>query len=176
MKEFYIEYDQSKLNETCAPIDLRDRDLIIQIYDLLRNTLLWLGGGAGLAAPQIDISKQVFIWAKNRDMNNIQLALNPSIEPEIESGTVESLEGCFSLPQKFFHIERYKKIYFDYFDINGKKISRIVEGFEAVILQHEYDHINKNILSNKGKLFKSFNNLREHQEFLENYRKISNYA
>jgi peptide deformylase len=176
MKEFYIECDDFKLKETCTLIDHSDKELITQIYNSLKNTLHWLGGGAGLAAPQISILKQAFIWTKNRDMNNIKLALNPSIEPYTELGMIESLEGCFSIPQKFFHVPRYKKIYFQYFDINGKEVSRIVEGSEAVVLQHEYDHLQKKLLSDKGKIFKTFDSSKEYKEFLENYRKISNHG
>lgn len=175
MNKFYIEYDTEKLKDPCLLVDLDDKALIEKIFSSLKNTLIFLGGGAGLAAPQIGIHKAAFIWSKDRKVENIQLALNPLLIPDTGSGMIQSLEGCFSVPNKFFYIDRYKKISFNYFDISGKKISMVAEGLEAIILQHEYDHLNKNLIIDKGTLFKSFESPEEYEEFLKVYRNTSHY-
>ena len=60
-----------------------------------------------------------------------------------ESGEFWSYEeGCLSIPGKTFTVKRYKKIHLSYFNRKGEYISEEVSGFKAIIVQHEYDHLN----------------------------------
>ena len=67
------------------------------------------------------------------------------INPEItyysrEKKTDE--EGCLSLPGIYGAVSRAKKIHLKYQDLNGKVIKEKIKGFEAVVVQHEVDHLN----------------------------------
>ena len=102
--------------------------------------IMYNAPGVGLAAPQIGINKNIFVFDIGDGPN---VAINPiKIETEGES---TFLEGCLSLPGYYWEITRpsYSKLYC--YDLKGKEI--IYEGEELMgrVLQHEYDHL-------KGKL------------------------
>jgi peptide deformylase len=100
---------------------------------------------AGLAAPQIGISKSVFIFSFDRDPKHLEGVINPKFTPEGEN-KVEGWEGCFSVmlskdTWKLAKIPRYEKIKVEYLNIEGEKVERVLEGFGAKVFQHEYDHL-----------------------------------
>lgn len=121
----------------------------------------------GLAAPQVGVSKQVFVFQipenipdKLKDSNYVTIpwtvAINPQYSP-VDKQTHEMTEGCFSVPHFYgTKVPRYKKINYSYTTIDGKKIEGIATGFFAQVFQHETDHLN-------GKLYidlvKNKNNL-----------------
>jgi peptide deformylase len=100
---------------------------------------------AGLAAPQIGISKSVFIFSFDRDPNNLEGVINPYFTP-VGEVKVEGWEGCFSVmlssgTWKLAKIPRYEIIKVQYLNVKGEKIERMLEGFAATVFQHEYDHL-----------------------------------
>jgi peptide deformylase len=100
---------------------------------------------AGLAAPQIGISKSVFIFSFDRDPKNLEAVINPSFVP-IGEAKIEGWEGCFSVilsnnTWRLAKIPRYESIQVQYLDIEGKKVGKILDGFAAKVFQHEYDHL-----------------------------------
>lgn len=118
--------------------------------------------GVGLAAPQIGISKAVFIVLKSVTepqksagqkesetkkftLDDILIFINPSIIKQ--SRKKESLhEGCLSVPGIFGNITRSRQVTLKALDENGKEIIRGAGGILAQVFQHECDHLN-------GKLF-----------------------
>ncbi len=100
---------------------------------------------AGLAAPQIGISKSVFIFSFDRDPKNLEAVINPSFIP-VRDTKIEGWEGCFSVMLsnglwKLAKIPRYEAIQVTYLNLEGEKIEKILEGFGAKVFQHEYDHL-----------------------------------
>lgn len=100
---------------------------------------------AGLAAPQIGISKSVFMFSFDRDPNNLEGVINPSFIPVGDIKT-EGWEGCFSVmlsdnSWKLAKIPRYETIKVQYLNVEGERIEKILEGFAATAFQHEYDHL-----------------------------------
>ena len=96
--------------------------------------------GVGLAAPQIGVNKNIFVFDIGEGPN---VAINPiKIQTEGES---TFLEGCLSLPGYYWEITRpsYAKLYC--YDLKGKEIFYEGEDLMGRVLQHEYDHL-------KGKL------------------------
>ncbi len=67
-----------------------------EIGESLIQSLALYGSAAGLAAPQIGISRSVFIYSNNRDPKNLEIIINPSFSP-IGTETLEGWEGCFSV-------------------------------------------------------------------------------
>ena len=106
-------------------------------------------GGAGLAAPQVHVSQRVVIFRvpeervtgrpDDRPQELIAL-INPVIEP---LGAAEELgwEGCLSLPGLRGAVPRHARIRYRGATPDGTSIERIVEGFHARVVQHEYDHL-----------------------------------
>jgi peptide deformylase len=104
--------------------------------------------GAGIAAPQIGIAKQVIIFgfAHNPRYSQAEPApetilLNPKFE--ILSTEMETLwEGCLSIPGLRGAVARSNKIHYWGLDQNGQVIDRVATGFHARVVQHECDHLN----------------------------------
>jgi len=98
-------------------------------------------GGYGLAAPQLGINKQIFIYRKNINSIKYKVIINPSIL--FKSGnTTSKNEGCLSVPGITKTIKRFRKFALNYIDKNGKK-KKINSNnkLEVIILQHEFDHL-----------------------------------
>lgn len=126
--------------------------------------------GAGIAAPQVGVLKRIFIMeCKNnpRYPDNNQFPLSVLINPEIIPLTeekVESWEGCLSIPNVRGMLPRYQKVLLKGLDRNGKKYSKELDGFQAVVAQHELDHLD-------GILFIDRMEDMKHLSFLAEYMK-----
>ena len=103
--------------------------------------------GAGLAAPQINVSARVVIFGvesnpRYPDAEEVPFTVlvNPKIEfltKELEEGW----EGCLSVPGLRGVVPRFTKVRYTGFDENGKPIDRVADGFHARVVQHECDHL-----------------------------------
>ena len=102
--------------------------------------------GVGLAAIQIGLLKRMFVIYYETDKGPIQYQLvNPQIiESSVKKCALEQGEGCLSVDDKHEgYVHRYYKIKLKAFDaLQDKEILITATGFDAVVLQHEYDHLN----------------------------------
>lgn len=102
--------------------------------------------GVGLAAPQIGQSLTLFIMKPAPDAKTT-IVINPKIIETIpfkkkeEEEEQAQLEGCLSIPRFWAPIDRAEKVLLSYQDLQGKKIEAWFGGFEATIVQHEMDHL-----------------------------------
>lgn len=131
---------------------------------------------AGLAAPQIGISKSVFIYSYDRNPENLELVINPIFSP-IGDHKIEGWEGCFSIilsdsVWQLAKIPRYEKIHVSYLNRNGEKIEKTLDGFAAKVFQHEYDHLQgiENIERCDAQI-KEFDSRENLLKFLQNVKK-----
>ncbi len=105
-------------------------------------------GGVGLAAPQVHVSKRVAVIEfeedhpryKTKAPQGLQVFINPKITPETEE-TDANWEGCLSVPGMRALVDRPNKIHIEYLDRHGKKHNFTAEGFLAIVIQHEFDHL-----------------------------------
>ncbi|WP_228426289.1 peptide deformylase [Chryseobacterium indologenes] len=106
----------------------------------MKESLLSTDGGVGIAAPQVGINRKV-IWVQRFDKEGAPLEyfINPVI---VWKSDLQNLgpEGDLSIPDFRDQFYRSKVIQLEYVDLKGQKYSEIVEGFTAVIFQHEIDH------------------------------------
>lgn len=126
--------------------------------------------GIGLAANQVGILKQIVTISFEDKANNKQknyILFNPSII-NYSKETIVMEEGCLSLPEQYADVERPKKITIEYIDKNKKLITRIVDGFEARILQHEIDHLS-------GKLFIDYLSSLKRNILIKKVKKLQNF-
>ena len=126
---------------------------------------------AGLAAPQIGFNKR-FFGTKEIGDGSVRVFINPKIEktfgemvfPVILENEVEDdfWEGCLSFPDYFGTVKRYLKIKVSWQEIKNDILIEKEEtfgGFEAIVFQHELDHLNgivftDHIKEDKGKFCK----------------------
>ena len=103
--------------------------------------------GAGLAAPQIGVSRRVVIFGiehnpRYPDVEPVPMTvlINPVIEA-LDDGMDEAWEGCLSVPGMRGLVPRFTNIRYSGFDAAGREFTREVSGFHARVVQHEVDHL-----------------------------------
>ncbi|MEN6445984.1 MAG: peptide deformylase [Candidatus Cloacimonas sp.] len=99
--------------------------------------------GVGLSANQVGSLWRIIVIDpernENKDSQNPIVMINPVLEKR--EGEVIYEEGCISLPDIFADVTRSKTITYSYTDREGKRISDSATGMKAVVIQHEYDHL-----------------------------------
>ncbi len=139
------------LLERAAPVPDPAHPEIQRLIDDMIETMLD-AGGVGLAAPQVHVSLRLFVFhlpaarAAEGDGEAASAALPPQavINPEITPiGEQRSLgwEGCLSIPGLRAAVPRFAQIRYAGLGRDGAPIDRAATGFHAVIVQHEYDHL-----------------------------------
>jgi peptide deformylase len=122
------------------------QELIANMYETMYGAK-----GIGLAAPQVGLSIRLFIVDASSFEDDEQLRefkkvfINPVIKSE-SGNDWEFNEGCLSIPDIREDVERKEKIVISYLDEQFRPAEETYEGIAARIIQHEYDHI-------EGKLF-----------------------
>jgi peptide deformylase len=109
--------------------------------------------GVGIAAPQIGIARNVFLFMRiDKPERPVEVVINPKITAHSLEKVCFENDGCLSVSNISGNSRRYKWIEVEYYNENGKKIKERIEGysrfgnFTGIIFQHEYDHL-------KGALF-----------------------
>ena len=130
--------------------------------------------GVGLAAPQVHVSKQIMIFRVPKDQDNtkdelveIIALINPKLSI-VSDKTDNQWEGCLSIPGMSGLVKRYTKISYKGFDMKGNVIEKTVEGLQARIVQHEYDHLMGIMYINKLADKKAFGFSNEIESFWKN--------
>lgn len=129
------------LKSVSADIDPKDKLLPLlaeRMYLAMRDPA---NPGIGIAAPQVGINRNV-IWVQRFDKEGepFELYLNPKIVWR-SSMLRKGMEGCLSIPDISGNVFRNYTIKLTYQDKTGKHHEEIIEGFTAVIFQHETDHL-----------------------------------
>jgi peptide deformylase len=103
--------------------------------------------GAGLAAPQIGVSKRVVIFGveanpRYPDVEPVPttVLINPVIEI-LTQQTEDGWEGCLSVPGMRGLVSRYTRLRYSGLDQYGRPIMREAQAFHARVVQHECDHL-----------------------------------
>ena len=119
------------------------------LVNRMKIALLSTAGGVGIAAPQVAINRNI-VWAKRFDKegNPLEYFINPKIIWRSELLNLGP-EGDLSIKIFRDYFYRSQAIQLEYFDLKGKKNTEMVEGFTAVILQHEIDHLSGILISDK---------------------------
>lgn len=135
---------------------------ILEIIDDLKATLEF-GTGLGIAAPQIGVNKRIIIVGvkkeniKYNDAEEVSITamINPTWKNLSEEKDVQ-YEGCMSVPTIRGKVERYKNIELTYYNENGEKIEKQLNGFFARLVQHECDHLDGIVFLEKVKEHNAF--------------------
>ena len=142
------------------------------VYDMSETMIDY--SGIGLAAPQVHLSMRVIVF-RNPDINDqdkikVTPLINPVFSP-IGEEKENDWEGCLSIPGMQGLVTRYKKISYHGFDLDGNKIENQAEGLHARVVQHEIDHLNGVLYTDRLADKKAFGFEKEIIEFWKNENK-----
>ncbi len=130
------------LSKKSKEIDVIDEKIKELGEDMLET--MYKNDGIGLAACQVGMLKRMIVY----DIAYIQedgkkeghILINPKITSRSKS-MIEVEEGCLSFPDVYKDIKRHEKVTVEYTDTEGKKRKINAKDIEAVVLQHEIDHL-----------------------------------
>lgn len=133
--------------KTVTKFDTKLKTLITEMSEALIATKR--PKGVGLAAPQVGEPYRIFL-TKPTAKSQVHVFINPEIVglSEKNNDTRDSkkdstpLEGCLSIPDIWGHVTRAHSVTLKYQDSDGKFHEEVFDGFLATIIQHETDHTN----------------------------------
>lgn len=132
------------LKATCNSVQHITAETVAVLDDLV-ETMLALPRCVGLAAPQIGCLERLVVVDVSRAArppmrhHGLLCLINPVIV--LRSGSILSREGCVSVPEFTANVSRAERIALEYLDVDGNRRSIEAQGFEAIALQHEFDHL-----------------------------------
>lgn len=161
-----------KLREICEEIPLKEinTETFQEFIDSLIETQR-AANGAGIAAPQVGRLQRVFTMEMtknprypNKETFPLIIAINPEIEI-ISSELIDSWEGCLSIPGIRGQLPRYPKIKLRAFDRSAIAFEIQLEGFAAIVAQHELDHLNGVLLIDRMADMKTLTFQKEYETY-----------
>ena len=149
------------LLQVAAPVTNFDSPELHELLTDMRDTMAAMNG-AGIAAPQIGVSRQVVIFGiehnpryPDAEAVPFTVLINPTLEfigDELDDGW----EGCLSVPGMRGIVPRYKQLRYRGFDEYGRPFDRSVSDFHARVVQHECDHLIGMLYPMRIKDFRNF--------------------
>ena len=135
------------LRVKCKPVKEITEGVLSLIDDMFET--MYEADGVGLAAPQIGIVKQIVV-IDDRDGGEFAL-INPKIVKA--EGEQESCEGCLSLPGYRGNVIRPEKVTVEATFPDGNEYTIEAEGFLAVVMCHEIDHLSGILYKDKATVY-----------------------
>lgn len=137
-----LHYPDERLHKVAKPV--------IQVTEKTRKLIrdmaetMYAAPGVGLAATQVDVHEQIFVADISEAHNELRVFINPQLLET--SGEEECEEGCLSVPGIYESVRRSERIKVQALNENGEPYTLEADGFLAVCIQHEMDHL-------QGKVF-----------------------
>jgi peptide deformylase len=131
------------------------QQLIDDMVDTMREA-----HGVGLAAPQVAAEHQLFVYESSGHDIPLHVVVNPMITPH-ERELVYDWEGCLSIPDLRGMVPRHPAVRVQGLDRQGKPLDYVCRGFEARIVQHEFDHLNGVVFLDRMRDFKTLGYIEE---------------
>ena len=130
------------LSKKCREVE-EITDKILELGQDMLDTM-YKYDGIGLAASQVGILKRVIVYDikyfEEDEKPEPHILINPVITSRSKT-MIEVEEGCLSFPDLYEKVNRHEKVTVEYTDIKGKKKKINAKDIEAVVLQHEIDHL-----------------------------------
>ncbi len=156
VREILIHPDE-RLRKVAEPVSFPLTDDIRQLVQDMADSM-YDAPGVGLAAPQVGASVRIAVtdtvWRDEEvrhkadeegGVRDLKVWINPEFLWKSDETAVWE-EGCLSLPEFYADVERPAAVRLRWYDMEGAVHEADFEGFQAVALQHEFDHLD-------GKLF-----------------------
>ncbi len=140
-----IHWPDPRLKQPSKPVERFDDKL-----RLLANRMLELmkqSKGVGLAAPQVGVNVRLFVMNPTGQELDDRVLVNPVLSEG--DGLEEQDEGCLSLPGLTVNVERFRTLRLTAKTVAGDPIDDVETGYLARIWQHELDHLNGTLLTDR---------------------------
>ena len=134
------------LKKVSEPVKRIDKKVKRTLKDMT-DTLYKSGNGIGLAAPQVGILQRIVV-IDLQDGNGLLELINPVITKK--EGSRIACEGCLSVPNFEGEVERAEYVECEFTDPRGKKQFIAADGLLAICLQHETDHLDGILFTDKA--------------------------
>lgn len=160
-----ILYPDPRLKKMSAPVTVFDdklKALAARMFELMREAR-----GVGLAAPQVGQNLRLFIINPTGEPVDDQVYVNPQLSDA--EGSEDGEEGCLSLPGINVNVVRDKAMIIHAHDLDGKPFEQKGSGYIARIWQHEFDHINGILLTDRMGSVAKLTNRKKLKELEEKY-------
>ena len=130
----------ARLRAIADPIEKIDDSVKELARDMLET--MYDAPGIGLAAPQIGEMKRMVVMdlAKDGEEPDPLVMINPEIL-KFSDETVVTEEGCLSIPELYYDVERPAEVTVRYTDLEGKTVEKDATDRLAICIQHELDHL-----------------------------------
>jgi peptide deformylase len=134
-----------------APLLLAPSETVNEVNDEIQTLIedmaetMFEAPGSGLAAVQIGVNKRVIVVNTTGNLEEEEQSWYALINPEIiekDGVYISEDEGCLSVPELRATVKRASRVVIKALDRKGEPITMELNGFHAVILQHEIDHLN----------------------------------
>ena len=135
-----LEYPERILSKPVLPVTDINGDLQQKIDDMAQT--MYQAPGVGLAASQVGINQCFLVYdvSPRDDKRALHVLINPRIVCQ-EGEVLSENEGCLSVPDYRSDVVRFSQIQVEAVDRDGKPLSFAAEGYLAIVLQHEIDHL-----------------------------------
>ncbi len=151
-------YPHPVLRKKAERVEKFDSELHSFLDDMAET--MFAADGVGLAAPQVGVSKRIFVLngeieevISGGTSSKVYEMINPEII-EVDEDKIIFEEGCLSFPDIYGPVERFPRVKARYYDRFGEE--RFIEAAEllAIAIQHELDHLNGVLLIDKLNVFR----------------------
>lgn len=135
-----LSYPDKRLRDPARDVEVFDEELHTLIDDMAET--MYAAPGVGLAAPQIGVSKRLFIVdvaSDDDEPSDLRVFINPEIIAT--EGETTFNEGCLSFPGVREDIDRAERVTVRALDKDGKPFELEADGLLAIAIQHENDHL-----------------------------------
>lgn len=152
-----------------VPLPRIGRQEIQQLIDEMVETMR-AAPGVGLAAPQLGVELQVFVYEAAGSLDRgpeipLRVVINPMITP-LSGELVYDWEGCLSIPDLRGLVPRHPSVRIRALDREGQPLDYVAHGFEARIVQHEFDHLNGVVFLDRMRDLHSLSYLEEWEQYV----------
>lgn len=136
-----LTYPNKFLQRPTQPVENIDEVIQKLVADMVET--MYEAPGVGLAAIQVGSDKQVLVYDEKPTESDrgYGVIINPKIV-ETEGQIISENEGCLSVPDFRSDVKRAARIVVEGVDRDGKSLRFEADGFLAIVLQHEIDHLN----------------------------------
>lgn len=138
-------YPDPRLKKRSRPVEKFDdhlASLVKRMFELMRQQ-----EGVGLAAPQVGVNLRLFVMNHTGKPEDDHVVINPALTAL--EGEIEAEEGCLSIPEVRVNVLRADRMKLAALDLEGKPFEREASELESRVWQHETDHLDGILLTDR---------------------------